>query len=101
MDSKKVLKDRLAELEAAGFPDRVKDVLLAEINEQASSALNEIVQEVVTLESLGTLFANGSLADVVKRRRGRKQVIQEGAAPFGHVTGPGEPGTVPGYQPSP
>ncbi|MCE0499085.1 MAG: hypothetical protein LV481_14185 [Methylacidiphilales bacterium] len=101
MDSKKVLKDRLSELEAAGFPDRVKDALLTEINEQATTALNEIVQEVVTPQSLATLFANGSLADVVKRRRQRKQVSQEGRAPFDqHVTGP-EPGTVTGFQPSP
>ena len=95
MDSKRVLKDRLAELDASGFPDRVKNVLLDEINARAATALEEIVRDLVTPASLATLFADGDMAKPVKRRR-RKQVIQEGDSPFGqHVPGP-EPGTVTG-----
>jgi len=95
VDSKRVLKNRLAELDASGFPDRVKNVLLDEINAKAATALEEIVRDLVTPASLATLFADGDMARPVKRRR-RKQVIQEGGSPFGQpVPGP-EPGTVTG-----
>jgi hypothetical protein len=96
VDSKRVLKIRLAELDAAGFPDRVKDALLGEINSKAASALEEIVRDVVTPASLATLFANGDMAKAVKRRR-RNKVIQEGGGPFGQPVPGAEPGTVTGF----
>ena len=95
METKRVLKDRLIELDAVGFPDRVKEALLEEIKIKAASALESICREVVTPHSLASLFANGDMAKPVKARK-KRQVIQEGAPPFGqHVTGP-EPVTVTG-----
>jgi hypothetical protein len=96
VDSKRSLKNRLIELDASGFPDRVKAALLEKINVQVASSIEEIVRQVVTPHSLAALYATGDIAKPVKQRKARKQVIQEGGSPFGqHVTG-AEPVTVTG-----
>jgi hypothetical protein len=98
VDSKRSLKNRLIELDASGFPNRVKAALLEKINAQVASALEEIVRQVVTPHSLAALYATGDIAKPIKQRKVRKQVIQEGGSPFGqHVTG-AEPVTVTGSE---
>ncbi len=101
MESKRALKQRLIELDASGFPTRVHDALLDEINKRASKALDVIVKEVVTTHALASLFANGDLTTSVKVRKQRKQVIQEGCAPFGQYVPEREPGTVTGSESNP
>jgi hypothetical protein len=81
------------ELEAIGFPPRVKAELLKQVKARLATALEQIVAETVTQEALVAAFTRQALP--VKRRR-RARVIQEGSIPFGQEGVDAEAATVAG-----
>ena len=109
MAAKQLLNDVLDELESGGHArpiSKVKEILRIELEakiaaydnsaaKERSAAIKAIARNIVTPAAIGAAY--GSLYGVPSLPKKRsKRVIQEGAAPFGHVSG--VPETVTGLQ---